>query len=316
MIRKISHTLAFGVFLAASASALADAPASAWQDIAAGDTAKALAQAWPLAADGRIDVGNISGKVQVSGWNQAQVRLEGTLGAGSTLVVTGNARSLNLRVKATKTGWFGSDSPTHGSTLILHVPKDAALDLNVVSADANVDGMAGPTLKVGSVSGDVALSSAAPQIDVDSVSGNVTVTAAGTAAGKTHVQTVSGDVHAKDLGGRIKLETVSGTMHCACASVTELETGSVSGDADVAVAPARDARVHMSSMSGNLRLSIPAATSARIDASSFSGDIRSDFGQPQEKSHGPGSSLKATIGGGDAQIQIESLSGDVRLSKQ
>lgn len=313
----IFHIAAFCALFAGAAATAPAMPATAYNDISAGDAAKSLDAVWPLAADGRIEVSNVSGKVTVTGWDQPQVKLEGTLAAGSTLMVSGSAQSLTLRVKAAKTGWFGSDSPTHGSTLIVHVPKNAALDLNVVSADASVADMAGKSLKAGSVSGSLDLSSAAPQIDVDSVSGDVTLAATGnTTDGSTHVQTVSGDIRAKNLAGRIKLETVSGSMDCACGVVRELNTGSVSGDADIAVAPAVSARLHLESMSGGIRLHLPAALSARIDASTFSGDIRSDFGAVQDKEHGPGSSLKAQVGSGDADISVQAFSGDIQLRKQ
>ncbi len=313
MKTTILHTMAFGFLLAGGGFAHADSP---YRDIVAGDASKTLDETWALAADGSIAVANISGKVQVTGWDQAQVKLEGSLGAGSTLAVSGDAKKLSLQVKTTKTGWFGSNAPSHDSNLILHVPKNTVLDLSVVSADANVDGMDGKSLKVGSVSGDVAFAGSAPQIDIDSVSGNVTLATPAGANGRAHVQTVSGDISAKNLGGRIKLETVSGNMDCACGAVSEFESGSVSGDADVAVAPANDARLHLSSMSGGVTLHLPPALSARIDASSFSGDIHSDFDAVQTKEYGPGSSLKATLGAGSAQIGVESMSGDIRLRKQ
>lgn len=313
----IFHIAPFCALLAGAAVADAAMPATAYDDISAGDAAKSLDAVWPLAADGRIEVGNISGKVTVTGWDQPQVKLEGTLAAGSMLKVSGNAQSLTLRVKAAKTGWFGSDAPAHGSTLIVHVPKNAALDLNVVSADASVADMAGKSLKAGSVSGNLDLSTAAPQIDVDSVSGEVTLVAPSPdPSAQAHVQTVSGDIHARNLAGRIKLETVSGSMECACGVTRELNTGSVSGDADIAVAPAASARLHLESMSGAIRLHLPAALSARIDASTFSGDIRSDFGAVQDKEHGPGSSLKAQVGSGDADISVQAFSGDIQLRKQ
>lgn len=313
MKTTILHAMAIGLLLVGGGYAHADSP---YRDIVAGDASKTLDETWALAADGSITVANISGKVQVTGWDQAQVKLEGSLGAGSTLAVSGDAKKLSLQVKTTKTGWFGSNAPSHDSNLILHVPKNTALDLSVVSADANVDGMDGKSLKVGSVSGDLTLSSAAPQIDIDSVSGNVTLAAPAGANGRAHVQTVSGDISAKNLGGRVKLETVSGNMDCACGAVNELESGSVSGDADITAVPANDARLHLSTMSGTIKLALPAAVSARIDASSFSGGIHSDFGTVQTKEYGPGSSLKATLGAGSAQIGIESMSGDIRLRKQ
>ncbi|MBU6199912.1 MAG: DUF4097 family beta strand repeat protein [Xanthomonadaceae bacterium] len=316
---KISfvHIATLCILLAATGSAPAGAPAATYSDISAGDAAKPLDSAWPIAADGRIDVANVRGKVTIAGWDLPQVKLEGTLGAGSTLAVSGGAERLTLRVKSAASGWFGSNGPRHDSVLILHVPRTAALDVNVVSADASVTDMSGKSLKAGSVSGNLDLSSTAPALDVDSVSGDVKLDAPSpNPSAQTHVQTVSGDIRAQNLAGRIKLETVSGSMDCACAAVRELDTGSVSGDADITVTPAASARLHLESMSGSIRLHLPVALSAHIDASTFSGSIHSDFGTVQEKQYGPGSSLKAQIGGGDADISVQSFSGDIQLRKQ
>ncbi|MHB8447067.1 MAG: DUF4097 family beta strand repeat-containing protein [Rudaea sp.] len=305
------------ILLAGTGSAQAAPPTATYSDISAGDAAKPLDSTWPVAADSRIDVANVRGKVTIVGWDQPQVKLQGTLGAGSTLAVSGGAERLSLRVKSAESGWFSSDGPRHDSVLILHVPRTAALDVNVVSADASVTDMAGKSLKAGSVSGNLELSSAAPELDVDSVSGDVKLDAPSpNPSAQTHVQTVSGDIRAKNIAGRIKLETVSGSMECACAAVRELDTGSVSGDADITVAPTASARLHLESMSGSIRLHLPAALSAHIDASTFSGSIHSDFGTVQQKEYGPGSNLKAQIGGGDADISVQAFSGDIQLRKQ
>jgi len=316
MKKNILHIATLCASLASAGSALAASPAAAYTDVSAGASSQPLASTWPVAAEGRIEIGNVRGRVTVTGWDQPQVKLEGSLGAGSTLAVSGGVDRLSLRVKSAESGLFGSNGPRHDSVLILHVPRNASLEVNVVSADASVAEMAGKSLKVGSVSGDLDLSSAAPEIDVDSVSGDVTVVAPSpNLAARAHVQTVSGEIRAKGLAGRIKLETVSGGVDCACGAVRELNTGSVSGDADIDVAPAASARLHLESMSGSIRLQLPAALSARIDAATFSGSIHSDFGAVQEKEYGPGSSLKAQIGAGDADINVQAFSGDIQIRR-
>jgi DUF4097 and DUF4098 domain-containing protein YvlB len=291
--------------------------ASANREIVAGAAAHPLNETWNVAADAHVSLGNVRGKLDVSGWDKNEVALSGSLGAGSTLEVSGDARNLVLRVKATHSGWFGGNGPDHDSALVVHVPRSAALELHVVSADAAVAEMSGKSLTAGSVSGTLTLASTAPQIDVDSVSGDVSLTMPKSdPQARAHVQTVSGDIQAKNLAGHVKLETVSGTIGCACGVVRELETGSVSGDANIDAKPAAQARLHLESMSGDIRLRLPANLSARIDAATFSGGIGTDFGTAHDKERGPGSSLQANIGGGDAQIRVQSFSGDIELRRQ
>lgn len=295
--------------------AAADAPQAT--SISADDGEKQLAQNFSVAADARVEVDNVRGSVTVTAWDQPQVQLSGSLGAGSKLEISADPQHLALQVKGTRGRWFGGDGPPSDSDLVLKVPRGAALKLGVVSADAKVQGMRGKSLDVNGVSGNLVLDSDAAEIDVNSVSGDVTFSASRpNASGRAHLQTVSGNVHAHGLGGRIKLETVSGDIGLDGGDVQELETGTVSGDAKLQVTPGPHARLVMSSMSGDIRLHLPAALSGHFEAKTFSGDIMSDFGKPQESAHGSGSTLDARIGDGDAQIRAESFSGDVELRKQ
>lgn len=314
---KIAVSKIIVMSLALACAAPAWAGAAVAQDIVAGDSAKALAATWPLAATGHLEIGNVRGKVEVTGWDQAQVKLEGTLGAGSTLAVSGGSDNLSLRVKGGEAGWFGTSGPRSDSNLVLHVPRAAVLEVHVVSADARLADVAGATLKIESVSGDLVVATSSPEIDIDSVSGEVKLDAPSpNASARAHVQTVSGDVQARNLAGRIKLETVSGNLTCACAATSDLDGGSVSGDLDITAAPASGARVNLESMSGDIALRLPASVSAVFDVSTVSGSIRSDFGEVRDEEYGAGSSLKAQLGNADAQIKVQSFSGDVQLRKQ
>ncbi len=316
-IALLSTTLL--AFTAGTDCALA-ADAGAIQDrdiVADGAAAKTLDESWHVAADASIEIGNVRGKVDVSGWDKADAALSGSLGAGSKLEISGDAQHLVLRVESAGKSWFGGNGPDHDSDLVLHVPRAVALKLDVVSADANVTGLTGKSLAVNSVSGTLNLSSAAANVEVDSVSGNVSFAAtASNAAARAHLQTVSGDITAKGLDGRVKLETVSGNVSLDSAQVQDLETGSVSGDARIQTALAANGHMRLESMSGDIHLHLPAALSAHIAASTFSGDIRSDYGTVQRKERGPGSSLDARIGDGDAQISAQSFSGNIELRKQ
>ena len=61
---------------------------------------------------------------------------------------------------------------------------------------------------------------------------------------------------------------------------------------------------------------MPNSSRNRLCASSGSGGIESDFGKVEEKEMGPGSSLDAQAGSGDAKISAQSFSGDIQLHKQ
>jgi hypothetical protein len=284
--------------------------------VAEGGTSKDVHETWDVAGDARIEIDNVRGTVTVTTWDKNVADLSGSLGSDSKLDISGDASHLTLKVQGIKNGWSGN-GPNSDSDLVLRVPHTAALDVSVVSADAKVSGAAGKTLEVASVSGSVTVNSGAPDVDVSSVSGDVVFGgAANTSMTRAHLQTVSGNINAKGLSGRVKIETVSGDMVVDAGQIQDLEAGTVSGDANLTLTPAPHASIKLESMSGDLRLHLPSSLSAHIEATTFSGGIDSDFGKVHEKEMGPGSSLDAQAGAGDAKISAQSFSGDIQLRKQ
>lgn len=273
----------------------------------------------PAAKDTRVEVHNVRGSVTITAWDRDEIALGGSLGEGSKLEVTGSPDHLVVRV-ANPDGssgwswWGGNRGPREDTILSLSVPRAAAVEIEAVSADARIEGLVGSReVEVDSVSGDVRVQARGERFDLQSVSGDIEASGS---ARRAHVETVSGDVSATGLDGEITVETVSGRVRAAGAGVTRLEAGTVSGDLDLDLGVAPGARIDVETMSGDVTLHVPADLSARVEASSFSGSIRSDFGAVEEEEHGPGSSLKATVGGGEGSINLESFSGDIELRKR
>lgn len=286
--------------------------------ISADASAQTLNQTWQIANDATVEVHNVRGSVSVSAGDPGQATLTGDLGAGSRLVIDGSAQHLELRVDSDKdNGWFGNKGPRSDSNLTLKVPAGISLRLQLVSADGKIIGIDGKSLNVGCVSGNVTIDSGSPQVDVDCVSGDVALHATRADPGvRTHVQTVSGDIQVTGASGNLKLETVSGRARAEGRQVQEFEAGSVSGDVELAAALGKHGRIQAQTMSGEVRTELPSDVSARIEAETFSGRIRSDFGTVKKPEYGPGSSLDARVGDGDAQISVKSFSGNVDIRKK
>jgi DUF4097 and DUF4098 domain-containing protein YvlB len=276
-----------------------------------------ISQTRSVDAHARIDVSNIKGSVTVSGWDKPEVSITGTLGDGAKgLAVEGGGDQLTIRVEPPdKQGWFswGAESRMGDTMLDLKVPREAEMKIEVVSADVALSGVAGRSLDVNSVSGKLRLDSDAKEIEVDSVSGNIDLTGK---ADRGHLETVSGNIRARGLGGQIKFETVSGDIDAENGDYREISAGTVSGDINLRGKPSKEARVDVETMSGDVHLYLPSDVSAHLRATTFSGSIRSDFGSVKDEEHGPGSSLDATTGSGDARVTLETFSGDVEVRRQ
>lgn len=269
-----------------------------------------------VAADAHIKINNVKGAVHVTAWDQNKVHITGTLGEGAQpLEIEQDGNTLTITVKGPgHKGWFNwnSDSSMGPTVLDVQVPRAVALDVDVVSASADVGGLDGGDIKVNSVSGDVRVDAHSPQVDVDSVSGKVVLSGA---MKTTNLQTVSGDILAPQVGDSGHFETVSGNIKVTGGPFAKVDMNTVSGDMELSGGLAPDGRIAAESVSGDVHVSLPPALSAHIEASTFSGSMHTDFGTVVEKEHGPGSSVDSTVGQGNGRIHVETFSGDVRILK-
>ena len=299
--RQFKHefriALAASLLLIGAASARADTP---------------IHLSHEAAPDASVVIRNVKGNVRVTGWNQNRVQVDGNLGSGARpLQITGDARALEIRVESQgKSGWFGGDNGMGSTSLNVRVPHAAALEVHVVSAPVDIDGLDGRSVQVNTVSGRVHLGVRAGDVKTDSVSGDIDL--AGSAR-NFDAQTVSGDVQAATLGGSATVQTVSGAVLLRGAAMDKVNLGTVSGRIQLDAAVAPDAAWKIDTMSGDVRLGLPANASARIKADTFSGDLHSDFGKTISSEHGPGEHLDTQIGRGNGSITVNSFSGDVHI---
>jgi hypothetical protein len=265
-----------------------------------------------------VSISNIAGTVNVIAWDRNEVQVRGQLGNGAKpLAITGSNTDMAIKVEPQGggSGWFNwkGDNNMASTTLELHVPKAASLDIGVVSAPLVIDGMDGGNIEVNTVSGKARINARARSLKVESVSGGIEL--AGHAE-QADLQTVSGEILAPALGSNVKLQTISGRIQAAGGPWQKLTLSTVSGDVQLTGGLAADGTLGIDSMSGDVQLQLPAGTSGNLHASSFSGDLRSDFGTPKEPEHGPGSSLDVRLGDGRGKINVETFSGDLRVKKQ
>ena len=287
---------------------------SLWLLSSAGMAATPIDQARPLDPTGRIDIENLKGRIQVRAWDRPEVKITGTLGQGvERLLIEGDSQKLTVKVQYPKnSGWSGAK--TGPTDLLLTVPVRAELEIDSVSADVDVSGVAPAKLAIDSVSGDIAVAGAAPrEIDVETVSGNVRMTVN---SNDVEVQSVSGNLVLRGrMGGEIKTVTVSGNIDVQVNGerVNEVIASTVSGDADIRTALASGGEIKLESVSGNLLLVMPKGLSAQVSGKSFSGDLKAPATTINRSKHGPGASFSSRYGGGDGQVSLETFSGNAEL---
>jgi len=276
-----------------------------WSQVLAGKPIQEHRAADP---QGEIEIVNVSGTVEIDGWDRNEVDVSGTAGDNVERVdVTGAGNRTSIHVVPRSGRTWGSDGEAR---LVVHVPRKSGVTATLVSADCKVSGVVGD-LKLQSVSGNLE-GDAGGDVRASTVSGDVRLTAR--AAKTIEVETISGDIRLWGGGGEADIVTVSGNATIELAQVTRSRLKSISGDMTAALALAPDGQIESESVSGNVSLKFAGEPSAEFDVQSFSGDIKNCFGpKPVESRYGPGSRLEFKNGDGHARVRINTKSGDVRL---
>jgi DUF4097 and DUF4098 domain-containing protein YvlB len=262
-----------------------------------------------LAADGHVRVENLAGRVEMTVWDKTKIEIKGELGDDVEEVqisATGNGIQIRVKNKRNVRNIDGTD-------LYLRVPLAASIEVETVSADIDMDGSAGESIVLNTVSGDVDAQASPQRLEIQTVSGEVEFVGS---IFRSSVETVSGDISLSGVHGEIEISTVSGDVSLIAEEVDRGRFESVSGDMKLDLAINDNSRLASESMSGDLVLRLPAAQQGGFEVQTYSGDIRSDFGESARVSRGPGSVLKYHEGNNGALIRLESFSGDIQIRRQ
>jgi DUF4097 and DUF4098 domain-containing protein YvlB len=265
-------------------------------------------EARPLAADGRVEVSNISGEVKVIGWTGDGVVITGTLEDGvKDLDISSGGSRLRIEVE------LDHHTRNNGDAyLTIKIPVTADLDVETVSADIWVDGVQGE-VDLESVSGQIEVSGEPESLDAASVSGDV-ITAV--AAGRAELESVSGDIIVRHAAGRLDASVVSGNIEIETGVLDSFHAETVSGSIFCAASPSDRGRFSLETMSGTIELVVSPNVNAEFSIETYSGAIKNQIGPPakQTSDYGPGKELRFTNGSGGASISVESFSGSVKIS--
>ena len=266
-------------------------------------------QTRPLDARGRIEIENLKGRVEVRAWDRQEVKVTGTLGDGvEKFSLEGDRRNLRIEVK-----YPSRSGRTEPTVLIVQVPTLADLEIETVSADIDVHGVAPRELSLESVSGDIVANGAPREARVESVSGDVRLVLN---SSDVSVDTVSGELSLQGrLNGEVSMESVSGNLRLDNLGerMRSLSAGTVSGDMDLKLALQDGGEIRTESVSGDLLLRLPRDVSCEVSGESFSGELSAPGAKIQREEFGPGSSFQTRYGAGKGDVRIETFSGDATL---
>lgn len=265
----------------------------------------------PADANGEVEINNVSGTIDVRGWDRNEVQVTGHLGDDVERLDVETSGG-HILVKVVLPRGHARDGE---AILEVKVPKGSTVQVGAVSADISSHGVLG-TQRLKTVSGEVTADVGGDDSEVRSVSGDITVRGNGKPA-SLRVSSVSGSLDLINGAGKLDVVTVSGDARVQMSEASEVRGRTTSGDLEVNAKLTRDGRVDVEGVSGEitLRLSGPAALSTEIE--SFSGDINGCLAADKVErvsKYGPGVRLNLrAVESGGPRVRAKTLSGDIDI---
>lgn len=265
---------------------------------------------------GEVDVSNVSGSIEVTGWDQSAVAVTADLpGDTERVKVTSEHGRTQVCVTYHDSDGCNSSGGFSGGgsvSLEVHVPRGSELEVSGVSADITSRGVSGAQ-QLHSVSGDVNADLGSGNDEVNSVSGTINLHGSGQ-DGTLHVGSVSGNLTVTNVAGELEARTVSGTLSAGLSVARSVRLNTTNGDISLTARLASGGSIETETVSGDQNMRVSTSAGYSYEAKTFSGDITNCFGQQADKNqYGPGSRLDGTRAGGGGHLRMQSLSGDISL---
>jgi len=262
----------------------------------------------PADPRGDVSVLNVSGLVEVTGWDRPEVEVTGELGSGVERLEF-ETEGKHTRIKVIQP----SSGHSSGSELYVKVPQGSSLSINTVSAEQTIRNVRG-LQRLQAVSGDIKTEAWSEELEVKTVSGDVVVAGRGQATLIT-LTTVSGDAEVTKAAGELAANTVTGDLEISWDELTRGRIRTTNGDLRLSASLARDGRLDVETINGDVDFEFAGPINAEFDVETFNGDIDNCFGPEPERTstYAPGRELRFRQGEGTGRVRIKTLNGGIRF---
>lgn len=253
-----------------------------------------------MPAGGRLSVENVNGSVEITGWDQNRIEIDGTKYAStkealSRLKVEAHNTAGIFEIRTVRSeGW--SSRMNGGVRYRIRVPRKTRLE-RIQSTNGS--------LTAASIEGPVKMRTTNGAIKLDDVKG------------EAEAVSTNGSIRATGLRGRFAASTTNGSVDL---TAEDLEPGasnrvkSTNGSLNLTLRSAKINDIDASTTNGAISLRMPAAVNARLRASTSSGRISTDF--PVDKLiDSRRRHLDASLGTGGPLMDLRTTNGGIRIEK-
>jgi hypothetical protein len=266
---------------------------------------------WDTESDVRIDIENISGRIEIKGWDRDEVRLELDEDRARSLDIDGKRQRIKIRSSGLRRGRLGWGAPGEGVDIDLYVPTQSRIKAMAVNGDIRSEGVDG-TLDFHAANGQIEVRGSPREVRLETLNSSIKVEGD---ARQVDARTLNGSIELRGVGGEVTVSTMSGSIKVEGDALDRVDLKTLSGSIELVGRLAERARARLKTFSGSIKVEIPSETSARFDVESFSGSIQNEFKTTttREQDWRGGQRLEFTADDGDGRVSIESFSGAVEI---
>ncbi len=271
---------------------------------------------YALKPGGRLALDNFNGRVEITGWDQDKIEIDGSRYASTpelldAIRVDVAAAADSIQIRTVRP----SDRRGNmGASYVIRLPKKVNLE-RIITSNGSV--------KVADIEGETRLRTSNGAVRVARMRGSFDAHTSNGAVdiedldGPATVRTSNGNVHADGVRGALQATTSNGGIRAHLRQpephrAIRLETSN--GGIDLTMDALSDNEIRASTSNGGITVKLPKGAGARVHARTSHSSIQSDFDVARENP-GSKSSMDGTIGNGGPTVELTSSNGTIRLLK-
>jgi DUF4097 and DUF4098 domain-containing protein YvlB len=255
----------------------------------------------PVGRGQRLEVNAFAGEVTVTAWNRDAVRVQADAEGSTGVEIDRSATTVSVRAS-------GRRGPPSSVDLHITAPAWMPLDLSGVNTEMTITGVRAG-ISAETVQGVVSAKGGEGLVSLRSVQGSVSLSGA---KGRLEVHSVNADVEVSASSGEVTAETVNGDVTLDAVDATSVTATSLNGDVSYNGPIKSSGRYALSTHNGDVTVTVAEGTSASVSVSTFNGEFESAFPVTLTETR-KGKRFNFTIGGGSAQVTLESFQGTIQL---
>ena len=272
---------------------------------------------YPLAAGGSVSVETFNGSVELMGWEQDSVEVNGTKYASTKSALDGiridvSTPTGSVRVRASKASDFHRNM---GARFTIRVPRHTMLDLiSTSNGHVRIEDVEG-NARLRTSNGAIRLTRLKGEVEARTSNGSIE---ADYLDGNAKMHTSNGAIRAEVTHGLFEATTSNGSITARLndpSTTWPVHVESSNGRIDLKIDAKQLPEVRATTSNSSIVLRLPTFANGEVRAHTSHASVSSEFdGVHAENQHGRGE-MTGRIGGGGRLIELSSSNGSIKIVK-